>query len=292
MLVCSSVSVEALPLSPSVVALVRAQLDEARAEFPSVHLDEDALLRAIVVRAADPASSGELHVKDLWLAHACALPEASRAALEAFETRYGSLFEASLRRFRFDASTAEEIAQAVRERLFVAHDGRPPKLHEYSGKGPLSAWLRAVIVRAALDFVRKKGDPAAPGRRTENAEEALAQVAGGLGDPELEHLLARYREPFKEAFQTALRALPERELRVLRFAVVDGLNIDAIGQIHGVHRATVARWIAAAREALVLGTRKNLAARFPLTSAEFDSITRLCRSQVDVSLVRLLGDAS
>jgi RNA polymerase sigma-70 factor (ECF subfamily) len=292
MLVWSSVSVEALPLSPSVVALVRAQMAEARAEFPGVHVDEDALLRAIVVRAADPASSGELHVKDLWLAHACSVPEASRAALAAFEVRYGSLFEASLRRFRLDAATAEEIAQSVRERLFVAHDDRPPKLHEYSGKGPLSAWLRAVLVRAALDFVRKKGDPAALGKRSEDADDALAQVAGGLGDPELEHLLARYREPFKEAFQTALRALPERELRVLRFAVVDGLNIDAIGQIHGVHRATVARWIAAAREALVLGTRAALAARFPLTSAEFDSITRLCRSQVDVSLVRLLGDAS
>jgi RNA polymerase sigma-70 factor (ECF subfamily) len=283
--------VEALPLSPSVVALVRAQLAEARAEFPGVHVEEDALLRAIVVRASDPSGTAELHVKDLWLAHACSVPDASRTALAAFEARYGSLFESALRRFRFDDATAEELAQSVRERLFVAHEGRAPKLHEYSGKGPLSAWLRAVLVRAALDFVRKKGDPAAVGKRSEDADEALAHVAGGLGDPELEHLLARYREPFKEAFQSALRTLPERERSVLRFAVVDGLNIDAIGQLHGVHRATVARWIAAAREALVLGTRANLAARFPLTSAEFDSITRLCRSQVDVSLVRLLGGA-
>lgn len=272
---------------------VEEQLAEARAAYPSLEVDEPGFLRALASRRVElvaarerkPETGGELHTNDLFLAYACVTGVVGAA--ELFEKLYGSLLKSALSRFRLGHEGEDEVLQTVRERLFVTGNGARARLSDYSGSGPLSAWLRAVVARVALDTLRRAKRPGDPGRR--DADEELRDAAGALGDPELEHLLARYREPFKEAFQAALEALPERERGVLRFSIVDGLNVDAIGALHGVHRATAARWVAQSREALALGTREILAARFRLSRAELDSITRLCRSQVDVSLLRLLG---
>src|SRR5207244_2837986 len=86
--------------------------------------------------------------------------------------------------------------------------------------------------------------------------EPLLAVAATSDDPELDHIRARYAAPFKDAFQGALRGLSTQDRNILRLHLVDGLNIEQIGGIYNVHRATVARWIAASRQALVEETRR------------------------------------
>ncbi len=269
-----------------------ALLRDARATYPSVEADEADFVRALEAKRANAEDGGDLaevggdlHVTDLFLAHACAT--GARGASTAFEKAYAPLLRSALSRFRLGPEGEDEVTQTVRERLFLPREGGPARIADYSGKGPLSAWLRAVVARAALDLLRRAKRPGDPGKR--DADEELRDAAGALGDPELELLLTRYREPFKEAFQSALGTLPERERSVLRLAIVDGMNVDGIGALYGVHRATAARWVAQAREALALGTRDKLAKELRVSTVELDSITRLCRSQVDVSLVRLLG---
>jgi RNA polymerase sigma-70 factor (ECF subfamily) len=56
-----------------------------------------------------------------------------------------------------------------------------------------------------------------------------------------------------------------------------------------VHRATAARRVERARELLCDGTRAELAARIGLKGAELDSVMRLVRSNVDLSIARVLG---
>jgi RNA polymerase sigma-70 factor (ECF subfamily) len=61
--------------------------------------------------------------------------------------------------------------------------------------------------------------------------------------------------------------------------------------MHGVHRATSARWLKRVREQLYQETRRGLMARLRLTPSEFESALRLVRSQLDVSIVRHLKGA-
>ena len=56
---------------------------------------------------------------------------------------------------------------------------------------------------------------------------------------------------------------------------------------YGVHRATVVRWLAAAREALFAGTRARMRDR--LRDTEIDEVLDLIQSRLDVSVRRLLA---
>ena len=69
-----------------------------------------------------------------------------------------------------------------------------------------------------------------------------------------------------------------------------GRNIERIGAIYGVHRATVARWIAQGRDSLLELVERELAKRLAVEVDEVGSIIRLVRSRIEVSLVRLLDE--
>ncbi len=65
---------------------------------------------------------------------------------------------------------------------------------------------------------------------------------------------------------------------------MDGLNIDRIGALFGMHRSTVARWRASVRRSLLASTREELRRRVPMTESEFESVLALVRSQLVVSI--------
>lgn len=64
-------------------------------------------------------------------------------------------------------------------------------------------------------------------------------------------------------------------LRVLRLHYHDALSIDRIGALLGVHRATAARWIRAASDAVRDETRRLLHTRLGPSAAEIDSLDSL-----------------
>lgn len=203
---------------------------------------------------------------------------------------------ASLGRFRLSDTELRDLLQDLRLRLLVGSAaetegaGAPsPRLLEYRGKGPLGAWLRASAVRLVLSNIRSRS------RRREDeldAEEMLGSGAAAMvdgADAELRLAKQTYRGPFEEAFRTALAELTPRDRTVLRMYLLDGRNIDEIGAVFRVHRATIARWIADARVSLGKRTQTLMTANLDTNTAEFRSITRLCYSQIDVSLHTLLA---
>src|SRR5262249_6372653 len=90
------------------------------------------------------------HLEEVCLAFACG--EQNAVALSEFERRYGSEFAGALSRLRLRESEIDEVAQTVRERLFVVAPGSSPRILDYAGRGSFVGWLRAVIVRAGIDL--------------------------------------------------------------------------------------------------------------------------------------------
>jgi RNA polymerase sigma-70 factor (ECF subfamily) len=176
----------------------------------------------------------------------------------------------------------DEVRQQLRHKLLVAEPGERPRIADYAGRGPLQAWVRVAATRAALDLMRAGGARA-------GADLEPDDLASGSGDsPEVDYLKERYRPQFKEAFQEALRGLDSEQRNVLRLHVVEGLNIDEIGALFKVHRSTVARWIAAARQKVLDDARRRLRAELGLTAGEFDSLAGVVRSQLDLSVAKIL----
>jgi RNA polymerase sigma-70 factor (ECF subfamily) len=119
--------------------------------------------------------------------------------------------------------------------------------------------------------------------------DALERRASEALDPELEGLKRKYREEFKLAFHAALAKLTDRERNLLRYELVGNLSIDEIAKLYDVHRATLARWRAAAREKLFVETERSLRTALGIGATDFRSIVRWIDSELDVSLSRVLG---
>ena len=100
----------------------------------------------------------------------------------------------------------------------------------------------------------------------------------------------RYREDFKAAFEEAFASLDAKSRNLLRQSLLDNLSIDQLGAIYRVHRATAARWLASARDQVLEETRSVLRRRLQIDEREFMSLMNLVRSQLDLSLARLLED--
>jgi RNA polymerase sigma-70 factor, ECF subfamily len=250
----------------------------ARARWPELALDDAALGEFLAARVSDAGAIESERLAELVLAFACSVREPR--ALRIFEARFLARVPEWVRRIDRNPAFAADVQGVLRERLL---SGSPPRIGEFRGSGSLEGWLRVTAMRAALELARAA--------RREQLEEEPARAAGDwLDDPELEYLKLRYAAEFKQAVTEALEALPDRERAVLGLYLADGLNIDRIGKLYGVHRATVARWIAAARELLHAGTQRRLAERLSLAPGDFESIVRLVRSQLDVSVRRILAN--
>lgn len=67
---------------------------------------------------------------------------------------------------------------------------------------------------------------------------------------------------------------------------LDGLTIDDLAELHGVHRATAARRVAAAREALVTGVKRALTTELSMGEQSVEQVITL--ANLDESLSQLL----
>lgn len=261
---------------------IEALVERARAEVPGVELDPATFAGYVAERVTVDAGGhpvvAPLRAGALWIACGCVLGDA--AAITAFEATYGPEIGAALRK-SFDAALSEDAELRLRERLLLVGEDEVPRLASYSGRGDLRAWLRAAAVRTAIDLMRARRTVAVDANALDDV--AIAQ------DPLLAALKQRYRDEFRIAFGEAAKTLTDRERTLLRYRFFDGLSIDEIGQLYRVHRATVARWIAAIRERLFEDTRAALVARLGLVAAtDVDSILHLIDSQLDISVEELL----
>ena len=250
------------------------------AAWPDLVVDRAAL--AAHLSAVETEPGAELRADDLYLACACAT--GSSQAIEALETTHADALRGVIARLARDPAQAEELRQVVRQHLFVTPAGGRPKIADYAGRGRLENWLRVAALRVCLNAIRGK-NPARPA----DDSGALDVLPDRGDDVELAFLKAQYRAAFRAAFAAAVGELAADERAVLRMGLIHQLSIDQLGKILGVHRATAARRLAAARERLVALTLARLKTSLALDDAELRSLQREVDTHVDVSLSRLLA---
>jgi RNA polymerase sigma-70 factor (ECF subfamily) len=271
-------------LPSDLVPVVLERHARGAAAWPGVAVDIDRFARAVAARLdpQDPSCSLDaMLTDDLYLACGCAAGDA--AALAAFERHCGPAISRAFATVGVSPDERADLGQVLRQRLLVAQAGRAaPRIASYEARGSLPAWVRVVAAREAQRMLpRARHDVA-------TEDEELVQRIAGNDTPEIGYLKRVYRDEFKRAFQVAIEGLDDRDRLVLRQHALDGLTIDQLAVLHGVHRATAARWVQSSRDAVLAGTRRALSRKLRLTRSELASVMRLIHSWLDVSLERVL----
>lgn len=256
---------------------VRQMYIEGQSRWPAVSLELGAFERycsrlfpALSVQGSPPEAS------ELYLCCACCAGD--HGAQRAFERDCLAVATTAIARFERGSDFLHEALQELWEKLLL---GTSPKVLQYTGRGPLKAWVRVAATRVALDRCRAHGVFAA--RHVELSE----RLASNGSSVENSLMRAKYGRAFEQALAEAVASLSAQQRNVLRMHVAGQCSIDEIGRAYNVHRATAARWIDRSRAHIYQSVRRALSARrFKLTESEFKSLAHVLRSELDLHLTR------
>jgi len=249
---------------------------DGKAAWPDVVLTPDELAATCTTRDLASVVDG----KELYLAAACARGNA--AALKRFDELYAPSVKQALRRLDLSPDDHADVMQLVRVRLMVGQDGGTPRIVEYAGTGRLGALVFVAATRIGLNLLRAR-------QRIDDSDLTALDPADPDGLDLADQLGKQmYRAELRTAFEEAVKQLERKERTLLRLSVIDGLSIDELGTMYRVHRATVARWIAAARDRLTELARDRFLALTGLSTNDLASVGELVQSQIQVSMERLL----
>jgi RNA polymerase sigma-70 factor (ECF subfamily) len=279
--------------TPAPAGELQAMLEEflrlGQERWPGLSLEPAVFAEYLAERVpadTDPiAAMRRLRGEDLYLACGCAIgdPEAIRSFEEHLLSRVpGQIIQATRR-----PELVDETLQVLREKLFVGSHGGRPRIAQYAGQGALENWVRMAALRTALDLL----DAEKPHDAIDATLHGVAATLSPGTDLELDYIKAHDREAFVSAFRETLGTLPERERNLLRYQYVEALTPERIGRIYGVHRTTAIRWVAAALEHLLEGIRRALMRQLQISEDECDSLVRLVRSRLPVTLHSLLDSS-
>ncbi len=271
-----SAALEGLSLPQPTLLLVQSGLAAGAQAHPGVKLAPEAQAALVSRLMAKGADAAALCWEDLYLVEAALQRDATAwTRLKAVHGyRLGSVF----RRTLGNDHAADDLADQFWAELATPVGGGTPRLQRYGGTGALGAWL----VVSAARFAQK-----ARGRSRETATEddaLLTRIGAAEEDLALKLFKDQHRQAFTESVKAAFTRIGQKDRNLLRHHYLDGVETSELGRLFGVHRSTAVRWLAAARESFVSAFREELSVRIKVQRLEVDSIARLFRSQLDISL--------
>src|SRR5262249_51846221 len=225
----------------------------------------------------DPAAPTAAAVAEIHLALACARGDA--AAIAAFDRAFLDVVPVALAGMKLPAATVDDIRATVRDRLLLAGAGRR-RVGDCAGRGRLRGLIKVTATRAAIDRIRHE---------EREAELPSDHRLAATGDLELSLIKAQYRDAFVAGFTAAVGAMSRRDRNLLRLHFLGGVTLEQLAQMYGVHRATVVRWLAGAREGVSGATRDHVATAIGAPADELDEMFELVRSRVELSVERMLA---
>jgi RNA polymerase sigma-70 factor (ECF subfamily) len=199
--------------------------------------------------------SPEEHREDVALARACLDREGQALAT-------------------LDAMAFAPAAQHLRASGFAPLLGdaeHAPALTTYRGRGPLSAFVRTVVLRVAIELSR---------RDRETPDDHIEDVLAASSDPEIDYMRKQYAGVLRDALRTAWLALEPHDRFMLGLQLHERLDVDAIAKLYQVHRATAYRRASTARAALIALTRDTIRKQLDVGDTTVDSILRIVTTSV------------
>lgn len=262
-------------------------LSAAQTRWPAVRIAAGDFIAFLARRLSPelPAERplSELRASDLYLLLGWRLGDA--AATQAFAEQHLSRARALLAARQTSPAVIDDVLQIVCQRAAAPESGEG-RASLYSGTGDLSAWLCICAVRELQRQRRKLG------REVPLGDDLLANRGATQASGELLYLRPLYQREFKESFEEAIHQLTSRDRNLLRYYVLDQLTIDQLGVMFRVHRVTAFRMVTRARQRLIDRTRALLMQRIHVTPEELDSVLRVLRSDMQLSLRRVLQGES
>lgn len=140
---------------------------------------------------------------------------------EALYRKYADDMYAVCLMYTPQPADAQDVLQNAFIRIFAS-------LHQYEAKGHLRAWVRRIVVNAAIDFYKKRRREQDLWQGWEDDEQAMAQVS-------VDDILAKVN------YQDTIRlvnALPERAQMVLKLYAIEGYKHSEIADIMGINEGT------------------------------------------------------
>jgi RNA polymerase sigma-70 factor (ECF subfamily) len=279
-----------LARSPGWEARLAAALDEAVRAGDWIARDEFAAELAARLNEDDEADVARwwdhLRAGDLYLA--CACVRGVDGALDQFERVYGDEIRRIAQRFERPGLATDDLIQLLRAKLFTTPGESPgarPRIATYTGQGFLQNWVRVTATRTFIDCCRTHDEPPEVPMRSE----LVAVLPEPKGDPELALLKREHVTHFKASFAEAVAALDSADRLLLKQHLVERLTIDQLGALYHLHRASAARRIAKARDALLVATRIALGRRLGVPPERVASVLELVASRLEASIERLLA---
>jgi RNA polymerase sigma-70 factor, ECF subfamily len=253
---------------------------EAAALWPDVIVPADDVAAAFADKLAgdDPPAATAGNVGEVHLAIACARGDAT--AIAAFDRAYLEVVPVALASMKLPAATVEDVRSIVRDKLLLADGERRARILDYAGRGRLRGLVQVTATRAAIDRIRME---------EREAELPARELAAPHADVALSLIKAQYRDAFSAGFAGAIAAASRRDRNLLRLHFLGGVTLEQLAQMYGVHRATIVRWLAAARAAVFAATRAHVEQALGAPREELDEMFALVESRVELSVERLLA---
>jgi RNA polymerase sigma-70 factor (ECF subfamily) len=257
--------------------------EEAEAAWSEFRIDRSSFLEK--VRASLPegptTALPRLHHIELYLAHACALGE--RQALTLFTRRYLTKIPHYLRRFSGVEALLDECRTTLEDKLLLSPGtGGRPRIDQYSGRGPLDAWVAIVAQRTMLAMLRSRGAHIDSTSELCDLWSAAYEVEGDAH---------RYLNVIKETLREVLQSLPLRQRSILRLSIVEDVSLTQIARMLHVNQSTVSRTFHASLEKVNRQVRARLKEAHGMGDSEVESIVRQLQSRIDLSLSGLFAEA-
>jgi RNA polymerase sigma-70 factor (ECF subfamily) len=216
-----------------------------------------------------------LHLEELALARGCALGRES--AWRRFLAQHREPLTRAAVDMTGSAALGEELASALYSELYglTEREGRRwSPLLQYSGRGSLIGWLRAILAQRRVNQYRKTG------RETELGE--IEPAAAVSEDTDLERL-----EDLRLAIKMTLTKASAEERFLLSAYYLDQHTLQEISSVLRVHVATTSRKLKRATDRLRKQLLRALRARGLSRQAAEEALGTDPRD-VDINLRRLL----